>query len=176
MLVNKAEQTSCLSLKIQPKHPVVLVFSPSKSKWQNTAPGNHKLAATEMSLEWRMTTLTAHACITKWGVCVCGCVGVCGCVCVCVLVCVCVCVCVWVWVCGCMCVCVRVCGCVCVGVGVWVCVGACACACVCVGVCVWGGVWVCVGACACVCVCVGVRGSISLTAPNPTPVQATPEP
>ena len=92
MLVNKAEQTSCLSLKIQPKHPVVLVFSPSKSKWQNTAPGNHKLAATEMSLEWRMTTLTAHACITKWGVCVCVCVCGCGCVWVRVRVCVWVCV------------------------------------------------------------------------------------
>ena len=117
MLVNKAEQTSCLSLKIQPKHPVVLVFSPSKSKWQNTAPGNHKLAATEMSLEWRMTTLTAHACITKWGVCVCVCVCGCGCVCVCV----------GVWV------CVRVCACVCVCVGV----GVCGCVCVCVCGCAW---------------------------------------
>ena len=103
MLVNKAEQTSCLSLKIQPKHPVVLVFSPSKSKWQNTAPGNHKLAATEMSLEWRMTTLTAHACITKWGVCVWVCVGACACVCVGVWVCV--------GACACVCVCVGVCGC-----------------------------------------------------------------
>ena len=130
MLVNKAEQTSCLSLKIQPKHPVVLVFSPSKSKWQNTAPGNHKLAATEMSLEWRMTTLTAHACITKWGVCVCGCVGVCGCVCVCVHVCVCVCVGVWVRVrvraCVWVCVCGGGCGCV------WVRVRVCACVWVCV--------------------------------------------
>ena len=155
MLVNKAEQTSCLSLKIQPKHPVVLVFSPSKSKWQNTAPGNHKLAATEMSLEWRMTTLTAHACITKWGVCVWVCVGACACVCVGVWVCVgaCACVCVCVRVCGCVCVCVRVCGCV--------------------------GVCVCVGACACVCVCVGVCGCAWLNqsdCPNPTPVQATPEP